>query len=135
MYGLENLIDNAVDFAATTVTIAASWTELDVRITISDDGPGFATEVLKRLGEPYVTTRKFDSRAESDSTGLGLGLFIAKTLLERGGAQFSAANRPLPDRGAEIVLVWRRETFMAEPAAKQQDLTDDPALRHPVHAL
>ncbi len=133
MYGLENLIDNAVDFAATTVTVAASWTEQDVRITITDDGPGFATEVLKRLGEPYVTTRKFDSRAENDSAGLGLGLFIAKTLLERGGAQFFATNRALPDHGAEIALIWRREDFVAELPAKPQGLTDDLVLRHPIH--
>jgi two-component system, sensor histidine kinase RegB len=131
MYGLENLIDNAVDFARTTVTVRASWTDADVTIRIIDDGPGFAAEVLKRLGEPYVTTRRFDSGGENDSSGLGLGLFIAKTLLERSGAQFSAANLENGSRGAEVKLVWARESFVREARAQEHALTNDPSLRHP----
>jgi two-component system, sensor histidine kinase RegB len=109
IYGLENLIDNAVDFATTAVTIEASWTASEVRLTISDDGPGFPPEVLRRLGEPYVTTRKLDARGEGG--GLGLGLFIAKTLIERAGATFDAANALQAGRGAEIRLAWRRAAF------------------------
>jgi two-component system, sensor histidine kinase RegB len=109
IYGLENIIDNAVDFAATSVTIEAAWTAGEVRLTISDDGPGFPTDVLRRLGEPYVTTRKLDERG--DGGGLGLGLFIAKTLIERVGATFKAANSLKSGRGAEITLVWRRAAF------------------------
>jgi two-component system, sensor histidine kinase RegB len=116
MYGLENLIDNAVDFARTTVTVTASWTDDEVTIRILDDGPGFAAEVLKRLGEPYVTTRKFDSGAESDSAGLGLGLFIAKTLLERSGAQFTATNLDGGAKGAQILLVWPKDSFIRDAA-------------------
>jgi two-component system, sensor histidine kinase RegB len=109
IYGLENIIDNAVDYATTAVTIEAAWTPSDVRMTISDDGPGFAPEVLRRLGEPYVTTRKMDDR--EGGGGLGLGLFIAKTLIERTGATFSAHNGRKAGRGAEITLAWRRAAF------------------------
>jgi two-component system sensor histidine kinase RegB len=109
IYGLENLVDNAVDFAASTVTIEALWSPADVVLTISDDGPGFPPDILRRLGEPYVTTRKLDARG--DGGGLGLGLFIAKTLIERSGASFSAANGRGAGRGAEITLRWRRAAF------------------------
>jgi two-component system, sensor histidine kinase RegB len=109
IYGLENLIDNAVDFAATTVTIEAEWSPARVLLRISDDGPGFPPDILRRLGEPYVTSRKLDDRG--DGGGLGLGLFIAKTLIERSGAEFSADNGKKPGRGAEITLKWRRDAF------------------------
>jgi two-component system sensor histidine kinase RegB len=108
-YGLENLIDNAVDFAATTVTIEADWSPTNVMLRISDDGPGFHPDILRRLGEPYVTTRRTDDR--STGGGLGLGLFIAKTLIERTGATFQAANSRKAGRGAEITMSWRREAF------------------------
>jgi two-component system, sensor histidine kinase RegB len=134
VYGLENLIDNAVDFATTTVSVSARWTESEVEIQIADDGPGFAVEVLKRLGEPYVTTRRVDSRSASASGGLGLGLFIAKTLLERGGAQFQARNRQNGERGAFVSLTWKRNVFEYRDAASQESsLTLPAALRHPVH--
>jgi len=118
IYGLENLIDNAVDFATTTVGVRAGWTAHEVKIEIVDDGPGFAADVLKRLGEPYVTTRSLDSRGGggSASGGLGLGLFIAKTLLERGGAQFVAGNRQDGERGASVTLTWRRAQFERQDA-------------------
>ncbi|MGL4240557.1 MAG: ActS/PrrB/RegB family redox-sensitive histidine kinase [Beijerinckiaceae bacterium] len=108
-YGLENLIDNAVDFATTKVTIEAEWSSATVMLRISDDGPGFPPEILRRLGEPYVTTRRLDER--SAGGGLGLGLFIAKTLIERSGATFRAENGRSAGRGAEITLTWRRDAF------------------------
>jgi two-component system, sensor histidine kinase RegB len=118
IYGLENLIDNAVDFALHTVTVQAKWTNDKVSIVILDDGPGFASDILKRIGEPYISTRKLDP-IERDNVmpghpgagGLGLGLFIAKTLLERSGAIFSAENRSHPHQGARISLEWRRVDF------------------------
>jgi two-component system, sensor histidine kinase RegB len=136
IYGLENLIDNAVDFAATTVTVSAAWTESEVRIAIADDGPGFAPDVLKRLGEPYVTTRGMDARDGSPSGGLGLGLFIAKTLLERSGAQFEAGNKP--GGGASVDLRWRRQQFERQdggaPSEEQRNLTRRSRLGHPREA-
>src|SRR5271156_3424324 len=92
-YGLGNLIENAVDFAHSRVEILAQWTADEVSIVISDDGPGFAPEVVDRIGAPYVTHRRPGGRgpdAEEDVVfGLGLGFFIAKTLLERSGARLA----------------------------------------------
>src|SRR5713101_7440910 len=87
LYGLGNLLENAVDFAHERVEVAASWSGHDVEVTITDDGPGFAPEIMDRIGEPYVTTHQrkrqnFDSDGTTLASGLGLGLFIAKTLLE-----------------------------------------------------
>ncbi len=85
-----------------------------VSIAISDDGPGFAQEIFDRLGDPFVTTRPGygpgggdDSDAELHS-GMGLGFFIAKTLLERSGATVSLANKPVPDHGAMVRITWPR---------------------------
>lgn len=109
LYGLGNLVDNAVDFAATTVTIEARWTPEQVIVDIRDDGPGFAPEVLLRIGEPYVTTRGAPKRdGEEGGSGLGLGLFIAKTLIERSGAQLTFGNAVPPLAGAMARIVWPR---------------------------
>ena len=115
LYGLANLVDNAVDFASHTVLIEAAWTENEVRIEIRDDGPGFAPEVLLRVGEPYVTTRGPAQRGD-DGSGLGLGLFIAKTLIERSGAQLSFSNGAPPRNGAIVGIVWPRPAFEADAA-------------------
>jgi two-component system sensor histidine kinase RegB len=109
IYGLGNIVDNAVDFARSKVTITAQWTQGAVVLTIADDGPGFASEVLMRAGEPYLSrSRDKESRAGG---GLGLGLFIAKTLLERSGAVLEFSNLPLPATGASIRITWLREVF------------------------
>jgi two-component system sensor histidine kinase RegB len=112
LYGLGNLVENAVDFARERVVVDAVWTAEAIDVTISDDGPGFAPEVMDKIGEPYVTSRRRKS-ADSDNepTGLGLGFFIAKTLLERSGATLAYENRAFPDRGATIKVRWRREDF------------------------
>ncbi len=113
LYGLGNLTENAVDFAKSKVTISAEWSAGRVKISIRDDGPGFSLDVLGRLGEPYVTTRAAsDRRAKSEeSPGLGLGLFVAKTLLERSGATMTMTNAPAPALGAWIDVVWPRSEF------------------------
>jgi two-component system sensor histidine kinase RegB len=117
LYGLANLVDNAVDFAATVVAIEASWSADQVRIEIRDDGPGFAPEVLLRVGEPYVTTRGAGQRRDDgDASGLGLGLFIAKTLIERSGAQLSFTNASAPRQGAIVRIIWPRTAFEDEAA-------------------
>ena len=79
--------------------------------TIHDDGPGFAPEILARLGEPYVTTRGHRFKDDTGESGLGLGFFIAKTLLERSGATVEFENRAYPDRGAVIRVRWLRGEF------------------------
>lgn len=113
LYGIGNLVENAVDFAASQVVIDASWTEKYVKIVISDNGPGFAMEVLDKLGEPYISSRGASGRENGTEkeTGLGLGFFIAKTLLERSGAILNLENTAPPETGAVITLIWPRETI------------------------
>jgi two-component system, sensor histidine kinase RegB len=112
LYGLGNLLENAVDFAQKRVEVAADWSGEDVAVTISDDGPGFAPEIIDRIGEPYVkSSKRRRMNAGSETTGLGLGFFIAKTLLERSGATLNFENRAFPDRGAVVRIRWGREDF------------------------
>jgi two-component system sensor histidine kinase RegB len=118
LYGLGNLLENAVDFARERVEVAASWSGNDVAVTISDDGSGFAPEIMERIGEPYVTSRRRQpTSADGDvaggveASGLGLGFFIAKTLLERSGATLDFENRAFPERGAVVRVRWERSDF------------------------
>lgn len=114
IYGLSNILDNATDFAASQVTIEASWSAQEVFIAIRDDGPGYAPDILLRVGEPYVTTRSASTRAareEEGGSGLGLGLFIAKTLIERSGAQLTLTNAAPPETGAIARIIWPRHAF------------------------
>ena len=111
MYGLGNLVENAIDFARSEVCIQASWSAQAVTVTIEDDGPGFAPDVLAHLGEPYFTTRTDRRSKIEEGSGLGLGLFIAKTLLERSGASVKMANAEVPNTGARITVRWSRELF------------------------
>jgi two-component system, sensor histidine kinase RegB len=129
MYSLANIVDNAVDFAENRVTIVGRWTPDQVRLEIRDDGPGYAPEVLLRVGEPYVTTRGTDrSGDEEGGTGLGLGLFIAKTLIERSGAQLSLSNAAAPESGAVARITWPRTLFERDaafvPARPAETLTN-----------
>jgi two-component system sensor histidine kinase RegB len=111
IYGLGNLVENAVDFARERVEIEARWSDGEVTIAIADDGPGFAPEILDRIGEPYLTSRGRPAGGEGEVAGLGLGVFIAKTLLERSGAALSFANRAAPGHGATVRVHWRREDY------------------------
>ena len=101
VYGLGNLIENAVDYAKSEVTVRVFHDHEIVRITIEDNGEGYAPDILQRIGEPYVTRRSPQAKAG----GLGLGLFIAKTLLERSGAALTFENSP----GARVTITWKRE--------------------------
>ncbi len=93
LYGLGNLLENAVDFAHGRVMVGAQWNEDAVDVTISDDGPGFAPDIMDRIGEPYVTTRR--SNGKDEFGGIGLGLFhrqdAARTL-----RRFVAIREPTP---------------------------------------
>ncbi len=112
LYGLGNLLENAVDFAQERVEVTADWTGDDIAVVISDDGPGFAPEILDRIGEPYVrSSKRRRMNAGGETTGLGLGFFIAKTLLERSGATLNFENRVFPDRGAVVKVRWGRTDF------------------------
>ncbi len=103
--GLSNLIDNAVQFAARRVEIVTAWDREQASVEIQDDGPGIAPGILPILGEPYLSTRRAEGR-------MGLGVFIAKTLLERTGATIAFTNRR---GGARVVVAWPRSAIEAEP--------------------
>ena len=112
-YGLENLLENAIDFASSRVDVEARWSLTQVSVMVSDDGPGFDQNIFDRLGDPFVTTRPGYGNAalgdDSQHEGMGLGLFIAKTLLERSGASVTLANRKYPHKGAMITIHWPRD--------------------------
>jgi two-component system sensor histidine kinase RegB len=100
--------------------VNAWWNNETVEIVISDDGPGIAPDMLKRIGEPYLSRRRGGD--EGEHHGLGLGVFIARTLLERTGAKVSFTNRTFPDHGAVVQIAWPRSRFedaetAVEPAA------------------
>lgn len=106
LHALTSLVENAFDFATAEVLVTARFDERSISIEVRDDGPGFAAEVLSKLGEPYVTTRPGAEGSRSGHVGMGLGFFIAKTLLERTGAVVRFQNgKP---RGAVISARWVR---------------------------
>lgn len=113
IYGLGNLLENAVDYAKEAVTVTVEHDAQQVKVTVEDDGQGYAPDILARIGEPYVTRRQDVTRAG----GLGLGLFIAKTLLERSGATLTFANRSPEAAGARVTVVWPRD-IMDDTRAK-----------------
>jgi two-component system sensor histidine kinase RegB len=113
LYGVGNILENAVDFARNEVEVNAWWNNDTVEIVVSDDGPGFAPDIVKRIGEPYLSRRRGPVDTPSEHTGLGLGVFIARTLLERTGAKVSFTNRVFPDHGAVVQIAWPRARFEA----------------------
>ena len=96
LYGVGNILENAVDFARSEVEVNAWWNADTVEIVVSDDGPGFAPEIIKRIGEPYLSRRRSTDESQSEHGGLGLGVFIARTLLERTGATVSFTQPYFP---------------------------------------
>jgi two-component system, sensor histidine kinase RegB len=124
IHGLRNLVQNAVDFARTEVWIDAQYSQDRIRILIVDDGAGYPTQVLGRIGDPFVRSRRDgqDQTPRPGYEGMGLGLFIAKTLLERTGAALSFANgsdpfltpEERPNRsGAIVEVAWPRDRIVA----------------------
>jgi two-component system, sensor histidine kinase RegB len=123
--GLRNLVQNAVDFARSHVWIDLDWNASEIRVAIGDDGPGFPPELIGRVGEPFLRARPHLGAERPGYDGMGLGLFIAKTLLERTGASLSIANGspdPAETRlagppefsrppGAIITVTWPRATI------------------------
>ncbi len=109
--GLGNLVENAVSFAESAVTIRCSWTKSTVAIEIADDGAGFPPNLLARADEPYLSQRDGARRKEVAGGGLGLGLFIARTLLERSRATLSLANAQPPATGAIATVRWSRAAY------------------------
>ena len=114
LYGLGNLIENAADFARQAVQVEATWDHDAVSVTITDDGPGFAPELIARLGEPYLTSRPRDPQGPDANKpgGMGLGVFIAKTLLERTGGRLAFENIAAEGH-ARVRIVWPRSAVEA----------------------
>lgn len=109
LFGLGNLMENAVDFAAKSVELKAFYNADTITMTISDDGPGYSQSIIQQIGEPYMKQR---TGTELDKAGgLGLGLFIAKTLLERSGATMQFSNKPYPKSGAIVSISWPRSAL------------------------
>ena len=106
IHALTSFVENAVDFAAAEVLVTARFDAETISVEVRDDGPGFAPEILAKLGEPYVTTRPGAEGSRTGHIGMGLGFFISKTLLERTGAVVTFQNgRP---RGAVVSARWPR---------------------------
>jgi len=101
LLGLANIIENAADFAKSTVELNVSKKDKFINLEINDDGKGFSSSILSRIGDPYVSSR---SKSSNNRDGLGLGFFISKTLLERLNITLQAYNKVYPDHGA-IVLI------------------------------
>jgi two-component system, sensor histidine kinase RegB len=106
VHGIGNFISNARQFAKTEVLVTIHWDQTICQISVQDDGPGFSPSILSRLGEPYVSTRR------ESGEHMGLGVFIAQTLLERTGARVEFDNRV--DGGAEVVVTWPRQRLEQE---------------------
>ncbi len=121
VHGLGTLIQNAIQFASSRVEAEIGWTERSLTVRLTDDGPGFDEAVLGALGDPYLSTgRRGRPGAAQGEKHMGLGIFIAETLLERTGARLEFANRPPVRRrgqgatvpragGAEVVVTWDRD--------------------------
>lgn len=115
IHALRNLVQNAVDFAVSTVWVDAEWTDRGLLVRVSDDGPGYPPGLLGRIGDPFLSSRGTERDERPGYEGMGLGLFIAKTLLERTGAEIRFRNgaKPFertegqPQRsGAVVELRW-----------------------------
>ncbi len=132
IHGLRNLVQNAVDFANDTVWLETAWTDTEVSIRIMDDGPGFSMHILGRIGDPFMRARNRPRRsvARPEYEGMGLGLFIAKTLLERSGAQLRFANGPGGPKGAKgtgavVEVIWPRNALEAETVPQGQPMGEN----------
>ncbi len=139
IHGLRNLVQNAVDFAAAKVWIDIYWDDDRIHLKITDDGPGFPPQVMGRIGDPFVRLRRGSSaNPRPGYEGMGLGLFIAKTLLERSGAEMSFANGRDPIRapssgaprvGAIVEAEWARDKMGATADADRLPLGENVPLQ------
>ena len=107
IYGLRNFIGNAVKFSSEKVIVELESDENNINVRISDDGPGFPDDIINVLGEPYIK-----SKYANNKSGLGLGTFLGKTLLERQGAILSFLNDKMLS-GASVNIVWKIEDLIS----------------------
>jgi two-component system sensor histidine kinase RegB len=112
-HALTSFVENALDFARSEVRLVGRYDYDSIMIEVRDDGPGFAPEIFAKLGEPYVTSRPHGENSPSGHLGMGLGFFIAKTLLERTGAGVDFRNER--GGGAVVSIRWPRAAIEAPP--------------------
>lgn len=137
IHGLRNLIQNAVDFSKSRVWIESTWSDDRIALRVMDDGKGYPTHLIGRIGDPFMRKRRSDRdrRQRPGYEGMGLGLFIAKTLLERTGAELSFANgsdgsateRPTSQpSGAIVEVVWPRDMIEVPASDESAALGENP---------
>jgi two-component system, sensor histidine kinase RegB len=119
LHALTSFVENAVDFARSEVLITARYDYRHITVEVRDDGAGFAPDILAKLGEPYVTSRPGAENSRSGHIGMGLGFFIAKTLMERTGAVVTFRNGR--HGGAVVTIRWLRDAVEARPSAPGVD--------------
>jgi two-component system sensor histidine kinase RegB len=113
LHAMTSIVENAFDFARKEILVTARFDAETVQVEVRDDGPGFSPAVMAKLGEPYVTSRPGAEGSRTGHIGMGLGFFIAKTLLERTGAVVEFRNGR---RGGAIVSArWQRSRIEATP--------------------
>lgn len=137
IHGLRNLIQNAVDFSRANVWVESAWSEDRIVLRIMDDGHGYPSHIIGRIGDPFMRRRRTerDRKQRPGYEGMGLGLFIAKTLLERTGAELIFANgsdrtnrqkeTPGPS-GAIVEVIWPRDAIDARNADLPGPLGENP---------
>ena len=113
MHGLGNLIQNAVTFARREVIVTTDWGTREITVEVVDDGPGFSANVLARIGEPYISGRG------GEAQHMGLGIFIAQSLLERTGAKLGFGN--LAEGGAQVMVEWPRAALEVQQRAPSRE--------------
>ena len=113
MHGLGNLIQNAVTFAQREVIVTTAWSQREITVEVVDDGPGFSANVLARIGEPYISGRG------GEAQHMGLGIFIAQSLLERTGARLGFGN--LAEGGAQVMVEWPRAALEVRERAPSRE--------------
>ena len=109
IYGLRNFIGNAVKFSKSRVKIVLQSDQKIIKIKIIDDGPGIPEDIIKKIGEPYIKSR---SKELSENSGLGLGTFLGKTLLERKKAKLLFKSNSEELGGAVVLINWRPNDFI-----------------------
>jgi two-component system sensor histidine kinase RegB len=105
IYGLRNFIGNANKFAKKNIFITLKSDSEFTEITVEDDGSGYPNDILSKIGEPYLKTFNSDQKSRA---GLGLGIFIGKTLLEKNFANVNCRNSKTRS-GAEVVIKWKNK--------------------------
>lgn len=139
IHGLRNLVQNAVDFAHQNVWVESRWSDDEITVRIMDDGKGYPPHLLGRIGDPFIRRRGASvDPARPEYEGMGLGLFIAKTLLERSGADISFANgsdtfRRTPElarrTGAFVEMRWPRAEISAEAETNRPRLGENQPIK------